>query len=304
MLTFFRECLPLHKTNSMRKIRIVKNYMSLVKFSHTLFAMPFALVGYFLGAEVAGFSMKLLGLVVLCMVFARNAAMAFNRFVDKEFDKANERTQNREIPAGTIHPKSALFFIILNSVLFILTTWFINSRCFYLSPVALIVILGYSFTKRFTALSHLVLGLGLSLAPIGAYLAATGEFAIVPIMLSIMVLFWVSGFDIIYSLQDESFDKSNKLFSIPAYFGAKHALWVSRIFHIIAGAMCISIMQIIHLKVAGLISSILFLSLLLYQHLLVKHDDLKKVNLAFFTLNGIASVLYAGGIITDLIFTF
>ena len=149
------------------------------------------------------------------MVFARNAAMGFNRYIDRKYDKKNARTSKREIPAGIINPISVLIFVIINIIGFIITTYFINELCFYLSPVAMLVVLGYSFTKRFTFLCHVVLGLGLSLAPIGAYLAVTGHFALYPVLYSFAVLFWVSGFDIFYALQDVEFDKSQNLKSIP-----------------------------------------------------------------------------------------
>ena len=155
------------------------------------------------------------------MVFARSAAMAFNRYLDSSFDAKNPRTAIREIPAGIISKQSALGFVILNCLLFIASSYFINPICFYLSPVALLVVLFYSYTKRFTALCHLVLGIGLSLAPIGAYLAVTGKFDLLPLLFSFTVLFWVSGFDIIYALQDEQFDKENQLYSMPAALGKK-----------------------------------------------------------------------------------
>ena len=222
-----------------------KNYLSLVKFSHTIFAMPFALIGFFLGLNYSSGLFtgqsnlnKTIGwgsditnfilwriilikfvLVILCMIFARSAAMAFNRYLDAQYDAKNPRTAIREIPAGIIKPGNALSFIIVNCVLFIVCTFFINSLCFYLSPVALFVVLFYSYTKRFTAFCHLVLGVGLSLAPIGAYIAVTGVFALLPILFSFTVLFWVSGFDIIYALQDEEFDKANNLKSIPSVLG-------------------------------------------------------------------------------------
>ena len=169
--------------------------------------------------EASTLSVRLLILVLLCMVFARNAAMGFNRFLDREFDKMNPRTAVREIPAGVLNPKSVLFFVIINSILFIVATWFINSLCFYLSPVALFVILFYSYTKRFTPLCHFVLSLGLAIAPVGAYLAVAGNFNWLPILLGLVVFFWVSGFDIIYALQDEEFDKETRLKSIPALVG-------------------------------------------------------------------------------------
>ena len=173
----------------------------LIKFSHTVFAMPFALIGFFLGITHSNVSLnwKLLVLVVLCMIFARSAAMAFNRYIDREIDTANPRTNMvREIPNGSIKAKSALIFVIINCLLFVTATWFINQLCFYLSPIALAVILGYSYTKRFTALCHLILGLGLALAPLGAYLAVTAEFALLPLFFSVAVLFWVGGFDYLF----------------------------------------------------------------------------------------------------------
>ena len=184
--------------------------------------MPFALIGFFLASQQYNFEWITLLYVVLCMVFARSAAMAFNRYIDRDIDKENERTsQIREIPNGTITAKNALVFVLINSLLFVATTYFINSLCFTLSPVALLVILGYSFTKHFTALCHLVLGLGLALAPIGAYLAVSGEFSIIPILFSFVVLFWVSGFDIIYSLQDEEFDKTQNYILFQFYLERK-----------------------------------------------------------------------------------
>src|SRR6185436_757722 len=182
----------------------VSDYFSLIKFHHTIFALPFAFIGFLLGAKEKNFQFewKLPLLVLLCMVFARSAAMAFNRWADRDIDAKNIRTSNREIPAGKISSRSALAFVIINCTLFIICTFFINRICFFLSPIALLVVLGYSYTKRFTPLCHLILGLGLSLAPIGAYLAVTGVFSLLPILFSLTVIFWVSGFDIIYSLQD------------------------------------------------------------------------------------------------------
>lgn len=277
-------------------------YSRLVKFEHTLFALPFALTGFFMGVRQSNenLSVKLLILVLLCMVFARNAAMGFNRFLDREFDKLNPRTAIREIPAGILEPKSVLLFVILNSLLFITTTWFINILCFYLSPVALFVILFYSFTKRVTALCHFVLSLGLAIAPVGAYLAVTGRFDWLPVMVGLLVFFWVSGFDIIYALQDEEFDKHYKLKSIPSYLGKHQALNISRIIHFIAAILVIAVAVLTPAQWLHAIGAFIFISLLAYQHLLVKADNLSKVNLAFFTSNGIASVLYGTLVILDL----
>jgi 4-hydroxybenzoate polyprenyltransferase len=272
-----------------------KNYLSLVKFSHTIFAMPFALIGFFLAysTSASSFSWNLLLLVILCMVFARNAAMSFNRVVDRYIDQKNPRTMQREIPKGIITPKSALLFTVLNSILFIITTWFMNSLVFFLSPVALAVILLYSFTKRWTILCHLVLGLGLSLAPIGAYLAVVGHFNLVPILYSFIVLFWVGGFDIIYSLQDEEFDKNELLKSIPAAVGIKYALWVAAIFHTIAALIVFFVGYKIGAGMYYWAGAIIFIALLVYQHSIIGPKDIKKVNLAFMTTNGIASIIFA-----------
>ena len=283
------------------------SYLSLIKFSHTIFALPFALIGFFLAIHFNATSIdwEKLVYVVLCMVFARSAAMAFNRYIDQDIDKANPRTAEiREIPNGTITSKSALLFVIVNCTLFITTTYLINPLCFYLSPVALLVILGYSFTKRFTALCHLILGLGLSLAPIGAYLAVTGKFDWLPLFFSFSVLFWVSGFDIIYALQDEKFDKTQQLHSIPVLLGKKNALMISNILHIITALIILYAGYYAELGLFYWIGSSIFIGLLSYQHLLVKPNDLSKVNLAFFTTNGVASVLFAVFVLLDLYLVF
>ncbi|SJZ52080.1 4-hydroxybenzoate polyprenyltransferase [Chitinophaga eiseniae] len=284
-------------------ITTINKYLSLVKFSHTIFAMPFALTGYFMATTKGGgsFSWTTFGLVVLCMVFARSAAMAFNRWLDMDIDKLNPRTAKREIPAGIISPQNAMFFILINVMLFILTTWFINRVCFFLSPIALLVVLGYSYTKRFTALCHMVLGVGLSLAPIGAYLAVTGEFALLPVLVSVLVLCWVSGFDIIYSLQDEDFDKSQRLNSIPAWLGLTGALRFSELLHVISAALVITIGIYGHYHWLFWIGAAVFIAMLISQHLLVKPHDLSKVNVMFMTTNGIASVVFAVFVIADML---
>jgi 4-hydroxybenzoate polyprenyltransferase len=318
----------------------IKKYLSLVKFSHTIFAMPFALIGFFSGITSFGYWHSLYDpnaneffsfsnielknkflnyfefypksleeflirfvLVILCMIFARSAAMAFNRWLDAKYDALNPRTAVREIPAGIIQSNNALLFTIVNCVLFIACTFFINRLCFYLSPVALFVILFYSYTKRFTALCHLVLGVGLSLAPIGAYIAVTGQFALLPILFSCAVLFWVSGFDIIYALQDEAFDKQHQLHSIPSAVGKVKALRISELLHLLA-ASCV-----VYAGIYGQFGILywcgvaVFIGLLVYQHILVKPNDLSKVNMAFFTTNGIASVVFAIFVILDLFLT-
>jgi 4-hydroxybenzoate polyprenyltransferase len=318
----------------------VKNYLSLIKFSHTIFAMPFAMIGFFLGvfpvipflrsSSIPGWHTTIypymhmlnypaqvditnipmtgwqiaerLGLVILCMIFARSAAMAFNRWLDVKFDALNPRTAIREIPRGIISKNSALRFVIFNCVAFVICTWFINPLCFALSFVALAVVLGYSYTKRFTPLCHLVLGLGLSLAPIGAYLAVTGHFNLLPILFSFTVIFWVSGFDIIYALQDEEFDKSHQLYSMPSWLGKSKALHVSEFLHLLS-MLCVIAAGL--LGIGGWwywIGVAVFVGMLIYQHAIVKPNDLSRVNLAFMTANGIASVVFALFVITDLFF--
>ena len=233
--------------------------------------------------------------------------MAFNRYLDRDIDALNPRTVVREIPAGVISAQSALTFVILNSVAFIATTWFINPLCFALSPVALLVVLGYSYTKRFTFLCHFVLGLGLSLAPIGAYIAVTGHFDSLPLYYSLVVLLWVSGFDIIYALQDEEFDKSLKLNSVPVRLGRRGALQLSNILHLMCAAVVLYAVWCVNTMGVGFgmihwVGATIFIGLLGYQHTLVKPNDLSKVNMAFFTTNGIASVIYGTSFILDFFF--
>ena len=283
----------------------VSNYFSLVKFAHTIFAMPFALIGFFYGLNAINYNLQrpwwlLFILVILCMVFARSAAMAFNRWLDAEYDAKNPRTVIREIPGGIISKKNALVFVIFNCIAFIITTYFINALCLVLAPVALFVILFYSYTKRFTPLCHLVLGLGLSLAPIGAYIAVTGQFALVPVMFSLSVLFWVSGFDIIYALQDEAFDKEHNLHSIPSFLGAERALHVSEFLHFLSAASVIAAGMIGGFSRLYWIGLALFIFFLIYQHILVKPKDLSKVNKAFFSSNGIASVVFCVFVLLDI----
>ena len=280
----------------------MKKYLSLIKFSHTIFAMPFALIGFFLATKSNEFEWITLLYVVFCMIFARSAAMAFNRYIDRDIDAANSRTaQVREIPNGSIKANSALIFVIINSLLFVTTTYLINSLCFLLSPIALLVIIGYSYTKRFTALCHLVLGLGLALAPIGAYLAVTGQFDVIPLLFSVAVLFWVSGFDIIYSLQDQEFDNEQTLHSVPVLIGTKNALNLSKTLHFLTFSS---------LSIAGSFGDFslyywigfgIFTTLLIYQHILVKHNDLSKINLAFFTTNGIGSLIFGAFVLIDIL---
>lgn len=295
----------------------IRNYLSLIKFSHTIFAMPFAMIGFFLSLfyfdftrpVIAGwhpvvlpasFIITKLTLVLVCMITARSAAMAFNRYLDRKWDALNPRTAIREIPKGIISPKNALLFTIISCVLFVVATFFINRLCFYLSPVALATVLGYSYTKRFTPLCHLVLGLGLSLAPIGAYLAVTGVFHWLPVLFSLAVLFWVSGFDIIYALQDEEFDRQHNLQSIPVMLGKANALRVSELLHLFSAAAVVAAGRWGGFGWLYWVGVLVFGGMLVYQHTIVKPHDLRRVNLAFMTANGIASVVFATFVIADL----
>jgi len=280
----------------------MKNYLNLVTFSHTIFAMPFALVGGSLGfKEKNFFELKILLLIIGCMITARNAAMAFNRYIDRFFDEKNDRTKIREIPSGLISPKNALIFVIFNSLTFIIFTYFINDLCFYLSPVALLVILGYSYTKRFTPLCHLILGIGLGLAPVGAYLAVTNYFSFPIIILGFSVVFWVGGFDIIYALQDTEFDRIHGLWSIPSWLGKDLALKLSIFLHVISASLMIIFGYLINAGLFFYFASILFIVLLIYQHTLVKPNDLSKINLAFFTTNGLGSLIFGALTILDIL---
>ncbi len=277
-------------------------YSRLVKFEHTIFAMPFALIGFFLAVMVTDQIpfWKLLGAVVLAMVFARNAAMGFNRYLDRKYDAANPRTVNREIPAGLVSAPKALAFVVVNSLLFVGVSYLINPLCFALSPVALFVVLGYSFTKRFTPLCHFVLSLGLSLAPIGAWLAVAGQFALLPLLFSGVVFFWVSGFDIIYACQDVEFDHRYHLQSIPVQVGVKSALRISVLLHLLSFLFVVLAGIQMRGNLIYWMGAALFAGLMVYQHRIVKADDLSRVNLAFGTTNGIAGVVFAVFVIGSL----
>ena len=280
----------------------IKSWGSLVKFSHTVFSMPFAFIGFGLGVLAYSNQFKWISLVymILCVIFARNAAMAFNRYADSKIDAKNARTKNREIPANIISPSKALAFVLINSCLFIITTYLINPLALYLSPVALFVIIIYSVSKRFTWLCHFILGLGLAIAPIGAYIVLAGKFALAPLLLSGAVLFWVGGFDILYALQDEEFDRAENLHSIPQQFGRKKALLISAISHL---------GSIIFLFIFGLNHETtwiywtgfgIFTAILTWEHIMVKPTDISRVNLAFATLNASASVIFACFTLLDL----
>lgn len=281
----------------------ISKYLRLVKFSHTIFAMPFALMAftYALWSTDTKFSWWLLLQVVLCMVFARNVAMGFNRWADRKIDAENPRTADREIPAGVISPRNALIFVIVNVALFIATASTINLLTAILSPIALAVVMFYSYCKRFTSLAHLVLGLSLSIAPAGAYIAVTGTLTFAPCLLSLLVLTWCGGFDIIYALQDAEFDRKRGLHSIPSHFSVATSLYISIALH------CVSVIALAafanHLPQSWLLwcGVGLFSAILVAEHILVTPKKQRSIGIAFGTLNGLASLTLALFVIADIL---
>jgi 4-hydroxybenzoate polyprenyltransferase len=276
-----------------RKIRVV---LEMIKFEHSIFALPFALTAALLALRgtdlgAAEIAWTLLWIVV-AMVAARSAAMAFNRVVDAGIDARNPRTKMRAIPAGQVSPAFTWGFIAFWSAVFVGAAAMLNPLCLKLSPVALAVVCGYSFTKRFTSLSHLVLGLALGIAPLAAWIAVRGSFDWAIVLLSAAVMLWVGGFDIIYSCQDADFDRSTGLHSIPARLGVRRALLLARLLHVAMIALLVWLWQLIGLGWAGLAGVAAVAALLLWEHSLVSADDLSKVDAAFFTLNGYVSVLF------------
>lgn len=279
----------------MNIIYTTKKYLSLVKFSHTIFALPFALMGFAwaITSTSTTFDYLILLYIIICMVTARNAAMAFNRLVDYKFDILNPRTATREIPAGIISRKNALIFTIINSILFIVCSSFINPLTMWLSPVALGVILGYSLAKRVSWLCHYIIGLSLGIAPVAAYISVTGKFDSFTIILSLIVITWVSSFDILYSLQDEEFDKTNKLYSAPAKFGRVGALIISATVHAITIGLVIWLGIDYDLNFIYWIGATVFSIILIAEHVVVTPKNISRVNIAFATMNSIGAVVYS-----------
>lgn len=274
---------------------MIQKYSKLVMLSHTIFALPFAMVGYTyaLTSTSSTFDWLILVQVLLCMLFARNTAMGFNRWADRDIDAANPRTATREIPSGAVSPRAALIFVALNAALFIGVAVTINPLTAILSPVALAVVMAYSYCKRFTAAAHLVLGLGLAIAPMGAYIAVTGEFSATVALLSATVLTWCSGFDIIYALQDREFDRERGLHSIPSRFSVGGALAISIALHCITAATLILFTMELLAAWWIWVGVAIFLSLLIAQHILVTPTRQRNIGIAFGTLNGLASLLLA-----------
>jgi len=280
-----------------RKIRII---LEMIKFEHTIFALPFAIMSAFLAS--GGFPKldKILWILV-AMVGARSCAMAFNRIADAEYDKENPRTQNRAIPAGLISKGAVWFFTIVSAALLVFAAYMLNPLAFYLSPIALLVVMGYSYSKRFTMLTHLWLGLSLAIAPVGAWIAIKGEFALVPVMLGFAVMLWTAGFDIIYACQDKKFDERFGLYSIPKRFGIKRALHISSALHVITILVLLCLPFFTELRYIYMLGIAFVSALLIYEHSIVKPYDLSRVNLAFFTLNGMVSLALMVLAVADII---
>lgn len=292
-------------------MEIISKYARLVKFAHTIFAMPFALTSFVYALRETDFGrsensapiwwLSLLVQVLLCMVFARNVAMGFNRWADRHIDADNPRTADREIPAGKVSPRAALWFVAINAVLFIVTASTINGLTAALSPVALFVIMSYSYCKRFTSLAHLVLGLSLGIAPMGAYIAVTGHFALAPCVLSLLVMTWCGGFDIIYALQDRDYDRAHGLHSIPARFSVTTALNISIGLHVVSVAALVWFVTMLPASAWVYTGTAIFVALLVAEHILVTPGHQKNIGIAFGTLNGLASSLLAACLIIGML---
>lgn len=270
----------------LEKTRIV---LEMIKFSHTLFALPFAFMGAILSARGIPLLDKIFW-ILIAMIGARSAAMFLNRLIDWRIDALNPRTKDRAIPKGLITPVQTVLLIIASFVIFFLAAYMLNELCFKLAPFAAGILILYSYTKRFTWLSHFVLGIALSMAPIGAWIAVTGRFEAPAFILGIAVVFWLSGFDILYALQDIEFDKKMGLYSIPRFLGIKKSLWLSRGFHFLMVIFLLLLYPAMDLGKFYLIGIIVAAGLLIYEHSLIREHDLSKINVAFFNANAYVSL--------------
>lgn len=278
----------------------VKIILEMIKFEHTIFALPFALLAAFLAAGGWPAPVKLLWILV-AMVGARSAAMSFNRLVDASFDAQNPRTKDRAIPAGKIRKKEVTFFLLISCGMFFYAAHSLNRLCWVLSPFVLAMLLLYSYTKRFTFLAHLALGLCLGLSPLGGWIAITGRADWLPVILGVGVLLWVSGFDVIYACPDYDFDRQANLYSIPRAFGIRGGLWISALLHIGAAACFFTLLPLAGLGTVYLIGYVVTIFFLLYQHWIIRPDDLSRVNLSFFVSNGIISIVLCTAAIIDVL---
>jgi len=273
----------------------------MIKFSHSIFALPFAFSGAALAAAQAGISVAQVAWITLAMVGARSAAMGFNRLADRHLDAANPRTSGRELPQGVVSPTAVGLLVVISSAALAFSAWQLNPLCLYLSPLVLAVLFFYSLCKRFTWASHLVLGLSLGGAPLGAWIAVTGSIAWPPILLGLAVLLWVAGFDVFYACQDYKHDISAGLHSIPARFGIERALVIARVLHLLAVVVMVLVGRSAGLNVVYWVGVGAIAVLLLYEHRLVRSDDLTRDNMAFFNLNAVISVLYLLFTLADLL---
>jgi len=273
----------------------------MIKWEHSIFALPFALCGAMLAADGIPAGRTLLWIVV-AMISARSAAMAFNRLADASIDAENPRTRTRALPAGTLSPAFVAAFVLISCAVFVLAAARLNRLALLLSPVALAIVLLYSYTKRFTRWSHLFLGLALGIAPSAAWIAVRGSLDPRILLLTAAVTFWVAGFDVLYSCQDYDYDRDAGLHSVPRYFGIGGALWVARLFHVIMLGLLVALVIAFGLGKLAMAGVVSVAVLLFYEHSLVSSDDLSKLNAAFFTMNGVISVLFFFFVAGDLLF--
>jgi 4-hydroxybenzoate polyprenyltransferase len=297
-----KDATTVREGQTLRGQGVLLRHANLVRLPHTIFALPFALVGVVLASYVAPITLSDVVWVVVAFTTARFAAMGFNRIVDREIDARNPRTKSREIPSGAMSVREAGVAVIIASLMFFIAAWQLNTLCLILAPVALAWVLSYSYTKRFTRWSHLVLGIGLSIAPVGAYIAISGHWSDpwwMLIALAIAVATWVGGFDILYALQDVSFDRENGLYSVPATFGEANGLGIARVLHLATVAALATagfgagagVLYFIGVAVAAV--------LLLYEHSLVRANDFSRLDAAFFTMNGVISIVFFGFVFTE-----
>ena len=271
------------------KLATIRTYLEMIRFSHTLFALPFALMGAVLAAGGVP-SGRQLGWILVAMVGARSGAMGVNRIADRHLDAVNPRTQDRALPQGRIGLREAGIFVVVSFGIFLLAAWMLNPLCFALAPVALLIVCGYSYTKRFTSLSHLVLGLSLACAPVGAWIAVRGTLGLPALLLALAVLFWVAGFDILYALMDIDFDRHTGLYSIPARLGVRGGMVVARLFHLLTAAFLLLLIPLLGLGTLYRLGLCLAVGLLTYEHWLLYRFGLAKLDTAFFNVNGALSI--------------
>lgn len=271
------------------KLATIRTYLEMIRFSHTLFALPFALMGAVLAAGGVP-SGRQLGWILVAMVGARSGAMGVNRIADRHLDAVNPRTKDRALPQGRIGLRKVVVFVVVSFGVFLLAAWMLNPLCFALAPVALLIVCGYSYTKRFTSLSHLVLGLSLACAPVGAWIAVRGTLGMPALLLALAVLFWVAGFDVLYALMDIDFDRRTGLFSIPARLGVRGGMAMARLFHLLTAVFLLLLVPQLGLGTLYRLGLCLAVGLLTYEHWLLYRFGLTKLDMAFFNVNGALSI--------------